>query len=393
MRFKSLCIMLILLGISPLYAMQTISGSLGLSAQSNQSSKPIAIAIHGGAGTIRRSAMTPEKEAEYRAVLTQALQAGHEVLKRGGSALDAVSAAVIIMEDSPLFNAGKGAVLTAEGTVELDAAIMDGSTLKAGAIAGVKGVKNPILLARRVMDKTPHVMLTGKGAEHFAGEQGFERMPDSYFITERRAQELQRAQQNSAAKPLPPDETPGSTAPKKDSSQKRSEIIPQTPPDTKNTLTYDDTAPLEEGSHEGKKFGTVGAVALDKNGNIAAATSTGGMTNKKYGRVGDAPIIGAGTYANNTTCAVSATGHGEYFIRSVVGYDIAALMEYKTFSLQRAADEVVMKKLVEKGGSGGVIAIDGRGNIAMPFNSEGMYRGCITADGKVIVEIFRNEGK
>lgn len=349
-------------------------------------SKSIAIAIHGGAGTIRRSAMTPETEAQYRATLTQALQAGHAVLKRGGSALDAVSAAIVIMEDSPLFNAGKGSVLTADSTVEMDAAIMDGKTLKAGAVAGIHGVKNPIILARRVMENSEHVMLVGKGAERFAEEQGFERMPESYFITERRAQELVRAKQKDASKPLVPDETPTS-APRKDSSakQKRSELMY---PAEKN-----ETAPLNEYSFEGKKFGTVGAVALDKSGHLAAGTSTGGMTNKKYGRVGDAPLIGAGTYANSATCAVSATGHGEYFIRSVVAHDIAALMEYKGLSLQAAANEVVMKKLVERGGSGGVIALDGKGNIAMPFNSEGMYRGCITTEGKVIVEIFRSEGK
>lgn len=344
--------------------------------------KPIAIAIHGGAGTIRRSAMTPEAETQYRAILTQALEAGHTVLKRGGNSMDAVSAAVMIMEDSPLFNAGKGAVLTADSTVELDAAIMEGKTLKAGTIAGVRGIKNPILLARRVMEHSEHVMLTGKGAERFAAEQGFARMPDEYFITERRAQELTRAKQQDATKPLSPDETPATKPSKNDSLGKN-----------KRSSLYDGNAPLNEWSHEGKKFGTVGAVALDKNGDIAAATSTGGMTNKKYGRVGDAPIIGAGTYANNATCAVSATGHGEYFIRSVVAYDIAALVEYKGMTLQEAADAVVMKKLVERGGSGGIIALDKKGNIAMPFNSEGMYRGCITTDGKIIVEIFRNEKK
>lgn len=344
--------------------------------------KPIAIAIHGGAGTIRRSAMTPEAEAQYRAVLTQALEAGHTILKRGGTSMDAVSAAVLVMEDSPLFNAGKGAVLTADSTVELDAAIMNGKTLKAGAIAGVRGVKNPILLARRVMENSEHVMLAGKGAERFAQEQGFERMPDGYFITERRAQELSRAKQEDATKPLSPDETPVAKPSKHDSTTKN-----------KRSSLYNDNAPLQEWSHEGKKFGTVGAVALDKSGNIAAATSTGGMTNKKYGRIGDAPIIGAGTYANNATCAVSATGHGEYFIRSVVAHDIAALIEYKGMTIQEAADFVVMKKLIERGGSGGIIAIDAKGNIAMPFNSEGMYRGSITADGKMSVEIFRSEKK
>ncbi len=345
------------------------------------SAKPIAIAIHGGAGTIRRSAMTPEAEAEYRAVLTQALQAGHAVLKRGGTSLDAVSAAIILMEDSPLFNAGKGAVLTADSTIELDAAIMDGKTLKAGAVAGVRGIKNPILLARQVMENSEHVMLAGKGAERFAEERGFEKMPDSYFITERRSQELVRAKQKDAKKPLSPDETPA-TPTKRDSTSKN-----------KRSEMFQDTAPLGDYSHEGKKFGTVGAVALDSKGNLAAATSTGGMTNKKYGRIGDAPIIGAGTYANNATCAVSATGHGEYFIRSVVAHDIAALVEYKGMKISAAADEVVMKKLVERGGNGGVIAVDGQGNIAMPFNSEGMYRGCITVDGKIMVEIFRNEKK
>lgn len=346
--------------------------------------KPIAIAIHGGAGTIRRSAMTPEAEAQYRAVLTQALEAGHTILKRGGTSMDAVSAAVLIMEDSPLFNAGKGAVLTADSTVELDAAIMDGKTLKAGAIAGVRGVKNPILLARKVMENSEHVMLAGKGAERFAQEQGFERMPDGYFITERRAKELSRAKQEDATKPLAPDETPAAKPSKRDSTTKN-----------KRSSLYNDNdnAPLQEWSHEGKKFGTVGAVALDKSGNIAAATSTGGMTNKKYGRIGDAPIIGAGTYANNATCAVSATGHGEYFIRSVVAHDIAAFIEYKGMTVQEAANTVVMKKLVERGGSGGIIAIDAKGNVAMPFNSEGMYRGSITTDGKVSVEIFRSEKK
>jgi L-asparaginase / beta-aspartyl-peptidase len=282
--------------------------------------------------------------------------------------------------------AGKGAVLTADSTVELDAAIMDGKTLKAGAVAGVRGIKNPILLARQVMENSEHVMLAGKGAERFAEERGFEKMPDSYFITERRSQELVRAKQKDAKKPLSPDETPA-TPTKRDSTgkNKRSAIFQEVVPL--------ETAPLGDYSHEGKKFGTVGAVALDSKGNLAAATSTGGMTNKKYGRIGDAPIIGAGTFANNSTCAVSATGHGEYFIRSVVAHDIAALVEYKGMKISAAADEVVMKKLVERGGSGGVIAVDGQGNIAMPFNSEGMYRGCITLDGKIIVEIFRSEKK
>ena len=354
----------------------------------------IAIAIHGGAGTIRRSAMTAEAEAAYRAALTEALQAGYAVLKSGGTSLEAVSAAVVVLEDSPLFNAGKGAVLTADGATELDAAIMDGATLRAGAVAGVRGVKNPIQLARRVMDSSAHVLLVGAGAEAFATKEGFERMPPEYFLTDRRRKELERLRRESddaQGKPRSPDETPDSAPTKNDAKpakksrpkmQKSSGAGTMERPD-KEGVSF---APLEE-----KKYGTVGAVALDKYGNIAAATSTGGMTNKRYGRVGDAPIIGAGTYASNSSCAVSATGHGEYFIRSVVAYDIAAQMEYKGLGLKEAADETVMKKLVERGGSGGVIAIDAKGNIAMPFNSEGMYRGCIDTAGNIRVEIFRSE--
>lgn len=328
---------------------------------------PITLVIHGGAGTITRQNMTPEKEKAYRDVLNQALQTGYAVLKRGGTSMDAVEATIRIMEDSPLFNAGKGAAFTHEGKNELDAAVMDGKTLKAGSIAGVTTIKNPISTARRVMDKSEHVMMIGPGAEAFAKVQGMEIVDPNYFYTEARWKGLQQALQDEkieldhSAKPV-----------KADTTRKTGAVI-------------DDKI-----FTEGKKFGTVGCVALDQFGNLAAGTSTGGMTNKRYGRVGDAPIIGAGTYANNATCAVSATGHGEYFIRSVVGYDISALMEYKGLTVKQAADEVVMKKLVKLGGEGGVIALDRRGNFAMPFNSEGMYRGYIKADGTSEVLIYKD---
>ncbi len=322
-----------------------------------------AIAIHGGAGTITRNNMSAEMEKAYREGLTQALQKGYAVLQSGGSSLDAVEAAVMAMEDNPLFNAGKGAVFTHEGKNEMDAAIMNGATLSAGAIAGVSTIRNPIRTARKVMENSVHVMLTGKGAEEFAAEQGEAIVDPFYFYTEKRWQGLQRA--------LKEDKTELDHA----------DTLRKTAPKT-GYLIFD----------EGKKFGTVGAVALDRQGNLAAATSTGGMTNKRWNRVGDAPIIGAGTYANNTTCAVSATGHGEYFIRSVVAYDISALMEYKNLTLKQAADEVVMHKLVQQGGEGGVIAVDKNGNIALPFNSEGMYRASIDTEGKVFIGIYKDEG-
>ncbi len=303
---------------------------------------PVAIAIHGGAGALPRSEMTPEREAEYRGALEAALDAGYAVLERGGSSVDAVSVAVRSLEDNPLFNAGRGAVLTNDGSAELDASIMDGKELRAGAVSGVRHVRNPIDLARRVMEASPHVMLTGAGAEEFALEQGFTLVPNSYFVTPTRKQQLDRILR-------------GSTSP-------RAEL---------------------------SAFGTVGAVAIDARGDLAAATSTGGMTNKRFGRVGDSPIIGAGTYANNASCAVSATGHGEYFIRSVVAYDVCALVEYKGWTLERAAREVVMKKLVERGGEGGIIAIDARGKISMEFNSEGMFRGARDSLGRRDVAIYR----
>jgi beta-aspartyl-peptidase (threonine type) len=316
----------------------------------------ITLVIHGGAGTITRKNMTPEKEKAYQESLQQALQAGYAVLKKGGTSMDAVEAAIHIMEESPLFNAGKGAVFTNEGKNELDASMMDGKTLKAGAVAGVTVVKSPITLARTVMEASEHVMLAGKGAEQFARERGLEIVDPSYFYTETRFKQLNKAKEEE-----------------------------------KVQLDHSgDKGSLDENIFtEGNKFGTVGAVALDAFGNLAAGTSTGGMTNKRWGRIGDAPVIGAGTYANNQTCAVSATGHGEFFIRSVVAYDISALMEYKGISLKQAADEVVMKKLVQRGGEGGVIAVDAKGNVAMPFNSEGMYRGYIKADGKPTVLIYK----
>ncbi|RMG42982.1 MAG: isoaspartyl peptidase/L-asparaginase [Methanobacteriota archaeon] len=324
----------------------------------SSSESKIAIVVHGGAGTIRKANMTEEMEKAYRAKLQEALQTGYEVLKNGGSSLDAVEKAIMVMEDSPLFNAGKGAVFTSAGTNELDASIMDGKTLNAGAVAAVKRVKNPIKLARLVMEKSPHVLLSGEGAETFAKEQGIELVDPKYFYTKRRWESLQRVKKREKE------------------SHKQSDVL------EKNTIPSPDDA---------HKFGTVGVVALDKEGNLAAGTSTGGLTNKRFGRIGDSPIIGAGNYANNKTCAVSGTGHGEYFIRGVVAYDISALMEYKGMSLKEAAEHVVMKKLIDLGGSGGVIALDHDGNIAMPFNTEGMYRGYIDTNGKMVVKIYKDE--
>lgn len=329
----------------------------------------ITLVIHGGAGTITRANMTPEKEKAYRETLNTALQNGYAVLKKGGTSLEAVATAIMVLENSPLFNAGKGAVFTHEGKNEMDAAIMEGETLKAGAMAGVTTIKNPIRGAMAVMEKSPHVLMAGKGADQFAKEQGLEIVDPSYFYTEPRFKSLERAKAQEKVE--------------LDHSENKKEIkkAPKTGYLHEEELIFT----------EGKKFGTVGCVALDKFGNLSAGTSTGGMTNKKYGRIGDAPIIGAGTYANNTTCAVSATGHGEFFIRSVVAYDISSLMEYKGLSVKDAASEVVMKKLVERGGEGGVIALDRKGNIAMPFNSEGMYRGFIKSDGKSEVMIYKDE--
>jgi beta-aspartyl-peptidase (threonine type) len=335
-------------------AAKTSAQAAGASRSTNST---FGFAIHGGAGTILKSNMTPEMEAAYRDKLKEALLAGYNILKNDGKSLDAVEAAIRILEDSPLFNAGKGAVLTNEGTAEMDASIMDGKTLMAGAVAGVKHIKNPISLARMVMEQSPHVLMAGEGAEAFARQHGVELMPQEYFITERRQKELQKVKEEE----------------KKQSNPSKG------------------TSPEKPGqAPEEKKHGTVGAVALDKFGNLAAGTSTGGKTNKKFGRIGDSPIIGAGTYANNQTCAVSATGDGEYFIRSVVAYDISALMEYKGMSLKDAANLVIMDKLKKLGGGGGVIAIDKDGHISMPFNTPGMYRGYVGADGKVVIEIYKD---
>ncbi len=300
------------------------------------------LVIHGGAGGTAGQKMAEADQLQYTTKMTEVLKAGAAVLSKGGTSLDAVETCIRMMEDSPLFNAGKGAVFTEEGKNEMDASIMDGKTLKAGAVAGVTTIKNPISAARAVMEKSKHVMLTDGGAEKFAKEQGLEIVPPSYFYTKKRWDEFQR--------------------------------IHQMENDHKT-----DTA---------KGHGTVGAVALDSHGDLAAATSTGGMTNKMKGRIGDTPVIGAGTYANNNTCAVSCTGHGEYFIRNVVAYDVSARMEYKGQNLVEAAGDIVNVKLKSQGAEGGLIAVDINGNIAMPFNTALMFRGSISADGKISVEIY-----
>jgi beta-aspartyl-peptidase (threonine type) len=297
---------------------------------------PVVVAVHGGAGTILRENMTPELEAAYREELEGALRAGHAVLQRGGSAMDAVEAALVPLEDSPLFNAGKGAVLTHAGTCELDASVMDGATGQAGAVAGATAVRNPIQAARAVMDASPHVMLSGEGADDFAREQGLRMVPNDYFRTERRREQLERVQADV-------------------------------------------------------KHGTVGCVALDQEGHLAAGTSTGGMTNKRWGRIGDSPVIGAGTWADDTTCAVSSTGWGEFFIRGAVAHDIHARMAYQALPVTEAARLVIERDLTAAGGTGGVIALDGDGRVAAPFNTPGMYRGWIDREGRVEVLIYGGE--
>jgi beta-aspartyl-peptidase (threonine type) len=304
--------------------------------------------------------MTPEKEKAFQEALERALQLGNAILQKGGSALDAVEAAVRSMEDNPLFNAGKGAVFTNEGKNELDAAIMNGATLEAGSVAGVTTIKNPISAARAVMEKSPHVMMTGKGAEKFAKEKGLEIVDPSYFYTEIRWKVLQAAIAEDSSK---------------------------------MKLDHDDStrqSALKQPENRDYKYGTVGAVALDRHGNLAAATSTGGMTNKKFGRVGDAPIIGSGTYANNQTVAISCTGWGEYFIRLVMAKSISDMIEFGKMPLKKAADEMVMKRLPALGGDGGLIAVDKDGNIAMPFCTEGMYRGFIKSSGEKDVRIYKD---
>ena len=318
--------------------------------QPNMETKKIGLAIHGGAGTIERSNMTPECEREYRAGLQRALTAGFEILRRGGSSLDATEAAVRVLEDDPHFNAGKGSVFTSAGTNEMDAAIMDGKTLAAGAVASLKHIKNPISLARLVMEKSGHVMMDGEGAEMFAQENGVDLVGQKYFFTQERWDALQKIK----------------TAEKNRTSGVGKAFL----------ITDQD------------RHGTVGAVALDQNGNLAAATSTGGTTNKRPGRIGDTPVIGAGTYANNPACAVSATGDGEYFIRATVGRDVSALMEYRGMALKEAA-EAALGKVAKLGGTGGLIAIDHQGNMTLPFNTAGMYRGYVDPNGKFVIEIYK----
>ncbi|MEM0517767.1 MULTISPECIES: isoaspartyl peptidase/L-asparaginase family protein [Aequorivita] len=308
--------------------------------------KKYSIAIHGGAGTLIKGLMTPEKETQYTAALNEALEKGYAVLENNGSAMDAVETAVMHLENSPLFNAGRGSVFTNDGTHEMDAAIMDGQTLDAGAVSLISGIKNPISLARDILDKTEHVFLAGEGAMRFAKSLDYALEKPEYFYDELRYQQWQ---------------------------------------DIKDS----DAFQLDHSAKKDSKFGTVGAVACDSNGNIAAATSTGGMTNKRWGRVGDSPMIGAGNYANNKTCAVSCTGSGEFFIRGVVAYDVSCLMEYKGMSVEEAAKEVINKRIVAIGGDGGLIAVDAKGNIAMPFNTEGMYRGYKTSEGQKEISIYK----
>jgi beta-aspartyl-peptidase (threonine type) len=296
-----------------------------------------ALVIHGGAGTIKREFMTPKKDSLYRAKLTEALNLGSEILKNGGTSMDAVEQTIHVLEESPLFNAGKGAVFNERGQNEMDAAIMNGETHAAGAVVNVHTIKSPISAARAVMEKSKHVMLTGEGAEIFAEKQGLEIVEPEYFFDQRRWDSFKKAKDKI------------------------------------------------------DKHGTVGCVALDNKGNISAGTSTGGMTMKMYGRVGDVPVIGAGTYADNATCGISATGHGEFFIRNVVSYDVAALMKYKGMSIEEASEEVIMKKLKPIGGSGGIIGLDAYGNTIMTFNSEGMFRGKVSSDTEMVIGIYGDE--
>jgi len=325
-----------------------------IAKDSNQKINDFAIIIHGGAGTILKANMTPEMEADYKTTLEQAIRVGYDILKNGGNSLDAVQKTINVMEDSPLFNAGKGAVFTNAETNEHDASIMDGKTLNAGASAGTTNVKNPINLARAIMDNSPHVMLTGKGAETFGKEQGLEIVDPSYFFTQRRFDALQKIKETE-----------------------------------KTEMDHDDKISFYDPFIKDSKFGTVGCVALDKNGNIAAGTSTGGMTNKRWGRVGDSPIIGAGTYANNMTCGVSSTGWGEYFIRGMVAYDISALMEYKGLTLKEATHEVIQNKLTAMGGTGGIVSLDKNGNMVAEFNTEGMYRATMNDKGELTIGIYK----
>lgn len=326
-----------------------------ITTNQNKKVNDFAIIIHGGAGTILKKNMSDEKETAYKNKLEKAIKVGHSILKNGGTSQEAVLKTIQVMEESPLFNAGKGAVFTHEETNELDASFMDGKTLNAGAVAGVKNVKSPIELAIKVMTDSDHVMLSGDGASTFAKEKGLEIVDPSYFYTERRFKSLQRIKNKA-----------------------------------KTALDHDDKkAAFYDADIKNAKFGTVGCVALDKNGNIAAGTSTGGMTNKRWGRIGDAPIIGSGTYANNKTCGVSSTGWGEYFIRSQVAYDISAQMEYQQKPLKEATKDVIQNKLTKLGGTGGVVALDKNGNMSFEFNTAGMYRASMNDKGDLVVKIYK----
>ncbi|KJD36627.1 isoaspartyl peptidase [Tamlana sedimentorum] len=349
---KNLIIIIAFLAV--VFSCKTETESSSNSEKINTKENEFAIVIHGGAGNIKPENFSEAKKAKYQQKLEEAITVGYNILKNGGTSLDAVQQTIIILEDSPLFNAGKGAVFTNEGYNEHDASIMDGKTLNAGASAGTRIVKNPINLARAVMDKSPHVLLSGRGAEVFAKQQNLNVVDPSYFATESRLKGLERVKNLE-----------------------------------KNELSafYDDAI-------KDSKFGTVGCAALDKHGNLAAGTSTGGMTNKRWGRIGDSPIIGAGTYANNNTCAVSSTGWGEYFIRGMVAHDISALMEYKGLSLQEAAKNVIQGKLskIDDGqGNGGVIAVDNHGNMVMEFNTPGMFRATMDANGELNIALFKKK--
>lgn len=335
-----------------------IAGSIILLTCNNSQHTKYVMVIHGGAGTIEKSLMTPEKEKAYTAALTEALQAGYNKINEGQPAVDAVQAAVNVMENSPLFNAGKGAVFTNDGKNELDASVMDGKTLKAGAVAGVTNIKNPFNAARAVMEKSEHVMMVGRGAEQFAAAHGCDTVPASYFFTQERWDQLQKTIQE----------------------------------EEKGRAAFMDIDPRKKSisgtTDKDKKFGTVGAVALDKNGNLAAGTSTGGMTNKRYGRVGDSPIIGAGTYCNNATAGISCTGWGEYYIREVAAHRMSSLIELKKLSVAAAAKQVI-EEIGKMGGDGGVIGLDKSGAVAMEFNTSGMYRGTVDENGKISVYFYK----
>ncbi|MDX1462110.1 MAG: isoaspartyl peptidase/L-asparaginase [Marinirhabdus sp.] len=355
-------ILTLLIGFYVLFSCENVKESPTKMSISTSSSDKIdemqptfGIVIHGGAGTILKKNMSDSMELAYKQKLEEAIRVGHDILKNGGTAMEAVTKTINVMEDSPLFNAGKGAVFTHDETNELDASVMDGATLNAGAVAGVSRIKNPIDLAVAVMDHSDHVMLSGRGAEIFAESQGIALIDPSYFYTERRFNALKRIKQEE---------------------------------DNRSAVTEKN---YQDPFIQNSKYGTVGCAALDQNGNLAAGTSTGGMTNKRWNRIGDAPIIGAGTYANNATCAVSSTGWGEYFIRGMVAHDISAMMEYKGISLKEATHEVIQNKLTDLGGTGGVVAIDKNGEVSMDFNTEGMYRAHMNAKGELSIGIYQNE--